>query len=51
MKTIIYSLAIIILLLTFVSCNVEDVLENNPTNVDMNTSTDIDPPIPMPLPM
>ncbi|MEO8234739.1 MAG: hypothetical protein ABI549_04935 [Flavobacterium sp.] len=49
MKTIIYSLAIITLLLTFVSCNVEDVLDNN--QVNLNVTTDIDPPIPMPKPM
>ncbi|MFM9989299.1 hypothetical protein [Flavobacterium sp.] len=52
MKTIIYSLAVVTLLLTFASCNVEDVLENNNNQVTtLNTTTDIDPPMPMPKPM
>jgi hypothetical protein len=53
MKTIIYSLAVVTLLLTFASCNVEDVLENNNNQVTTlsTTTTDIDPPMPMPKPM
>ena len=51
MKTIIYTLGIVVLLLIFTSCTVEDVIENATNQPTLQTGTDIDPPIPAPKPM
>jgi hypothetical protein len=51
MKTIIYTLGIIALLLTFTSCTVEEIIENTTNQTTTPICTDIDPPIPMPKPM
>lgn len=51
MKTIIYTLGVIVLLLTFSSCTVEEILANSNSQTVLSTTSDIDPPIPMPKPM
>lgn len=47
MKKVIYTLGIIVLLVAFVSCTADE-LPENPNN---QLATEIDPPIPMPLPV
>ncbi|SFB01156.1 hypothetical protein SAMN05660845_1298 [Flavobacterium swingsii] len=51
MKTIIYTLGIIALLLTFSSCTVEEVIANATNQTTTEVGSDIDPPIPAPKPM
>ena len=51
MKTIIYTLGIIALLLTFTSCTVEEILANSNSQAPLSSTSVIDPPIPMPKPM
>ncbi|WP_395046709.1 hypothetical protein [Flavobacterium sp.] len=51
MKTIIYALGIIVLLLTFSSCTVEEILASSNNQTVLPCDSDIDPPIPAPKPM